>query len=397
MSNPTVSIEELAKQATEWRHSLHQMPELLFDLPRTAAFISSRLEALSCDELHTGIATSGIVAVFKGSRGPGKTIALRCDMDALPIAEKTNLPHASKTPNMMHACGHDGHSAIMLALAHYLSDHRDFAGKVVLVFQPAEEGGAGGKVMLSEGLLERFGIEEVYGMHNLPGIAVGDFATCTGGMMAAGDRFVVTISGQGGHAAYPYKCDETMLASAQLVSALQSIAARYVDPLDNVVVSITYIEGGNRNALNVLPGEVHIGGSIRTLKPETRKVVEARFRQIVQQSASLYNCEAEIEWMPGYPVVYTDPEKTMHVVAAAKAVAGADHVDANYPPIMGSEDFAYMLEQRPGGFVWLGNGDGPNLHDATYDFNDAAILPALKYWSSLVSTILGDGAEQSAQ
>ncbi|WP_160003661.1 M20 aminoacylase family protein [Rhizobium sp. 18055] len=378
------SLSELADEAKTWRRTIHQYPELLFDLPKTAALVTEKLEAFGCDEVVGGIAKSGVVAVINGTRGAGKTIALRCDMDALPMLEQTNLPHASKVENMMHACGHDGHTAMLLAAAKHLSANRDFAGKVVLIFQPAEEGGGGSRVMIEEGVLERFGIEEVYGMHNQPGLDVGSFAIRSGPMMAGGDRFVVTINGKGGHAAYPHLCHDPVLAGAQMIVALQSIASRFTNPFDPVVVSVTYIEGGNASALNVIPAAIKIGGTIRTMLPETRKAVEARFREVVSTTAKLMQTDAELDWRPGYPVTVNDPEKTRVAAGVAQSFAGADRVDSDWPATMGSEDFSYMLEKRPGALIWLGNGDTADLHNPAYDFNDDAIIHGLRYWVTLV-------------
>ena len=375
----------IADEAKTWRRDIHQHPEILFDLPRTSAKVAEKLREFGCDEVVTGIATSGVVAVISGHKGAGKTIALRCDMDALPMSEQTNLPYASKVPNMMHACGHDGHTAILLGAAKRFATDRNFAGKIVLVFQPAEEGGGGGRVMLEEGLLERFGIEEVYGMHNQPGLDVGSFAIRSGPMMAAGDRFVITMTGLGGHAATPHLARDPVLAASHLVVALQSIASRFIDPLDSVVVSVTFINGGDRKALNVIPPAVEIGGTIRTMLPATRRAVEQRFRDVVKATAALYDAEAAIDWRPGYPVTVNDIEKTSVAIAAAESVVGAERVDGNWPMTMGSEDFSYMLEKRPGAMIWLGNGDSADLHNPAYNFNDDAIAYGIDYWAAVVA------------
>ncbi|NWJ24075.1 M20 aminoacylase family protein [Rhizobium sp. RM] len=391
MTIDALSLAALADEAKTWRRTIHQHPELLFDLPKTAALVTEKLKEFGCDEVVSGIAKTGVVAVINGNRGPGRTIALRSDMDALPMSEQTNLPYASKVENMMHACGHDGHTAMLLATAKQLAESRDFAGKAVLIFQPAEEGGAGARVMIEEGILERFGIEEVYGMHNEPGLDVGSFAIRSGPMMAGGDRFVITINGKGGHAAYPHLSHDPVLAGAQMIVALQAIASRFTNPFDPVVVSITFMEGGNAGALNVIPASIRIGGTIRTMNPETRKMVEERFRDVVESTAKSFGSEAVIDWRPGYPVTVNDPEKTKIAAAAASAVAGADKVDTNWPATMGSEDFSYMLEKRPGAFIWLGNGDSADLHNPAYDFNDDAIAHGIRYWLSLVGKRL-DGA-----
>lgn len=383
------ALQRIAGEAKTWRRDIHQHPELLFDLPRTAALVAEKLGEFGVDEIATGIARTGVVAVIKGRLGEGKTIAFRCDMDALPMGEETNLAYASKIPGMMHACGHDGHTAILLGAAKHLAATRDFAGTVVLVFQPDEEGGGGGRVMLEEGLLERFGIDEVFGMHNQPGLDVGSFATRSGPLMAGGDRFIVTINGRGGHAASPNLAHDPVLAAAHMIVAAQSVASRFVDPLDSVVVSITFMAGGNDRALNVIPGSVQIGGTIRTMQPDTRKAVEARFRDIVSTSAKLMECEAVLDWRPGYPVTVNDPAKTLVAISAAKSVVGAERVDDAWPQSMGSEDFSYMLEKRPGAIVWLGNGASADLHNPGYDFNDEAIVYGMRYWVALAAQELG--------
>lgn len=387
-------IETIAKEAVLWRRHLHENPELLFDLPMTSAFVAEKLKSFGCDDVVTGIAKSGVVAIVKGSRGDGRTIGLRADMDALPMSEQTNLPHASKIDGRMHACGHDGHTAMLLATACHLATTKDFAGTVVLIFQPAEEGGAGGRVMIEEGLLERFGIEEVFGMHNEPGLAVGSFAIRPGPMLAAADRFVVTLRGKGAHAASPHESHDPVLACAHLVTALQSIASRHVDPFDPVVVSVTYLVGGNAQALNVIPDSASIGGTIRTIDPKTRKAVEQRFRDIVTNTAQLFEAQAEIDWRPGYPVTVNDPDMTKVAIAAASHVAGSDRVNGNCQCTMGAEDFSYMLEKRPGAIIWLGNGDSAGLHNPGYDFNDDAIIHGVRYWTTLVSERLASPPER---
>jgi amidohydrolase len=378
-------IRQIADEAKEWRREIHQNPELLFELPRTSTFVAEKLREFGCDEVVTGIAKSGVVATIKGARGEGRSIALRCDMDALPVSEETNLPYASRIPNVMHACGHDGHTATLLAAAKYLAHTRDFAGTVVLIFQPAEEGGAGGRVMLEEGLLERFHFDEIYGMHNQPSLPVGSFGIRSGPMLAAGDRFMVALKGLGGHAAYPHLCRDPIVVGSHMVVALQTIAARYTDPFDPVVLSVTYFNGGNPGALNVIPASVQIGGTIRTINNETRKAVERRFRDMVQSTTKLFEADAEIEWRPGYPVTVNDPEKTQAAIAAARSLVGEEKVDTDWPRAMGSEDFSFMLEKRPGAMIWFGNGDSAALHHPAYDFNDDAIVHGASYWAALAA------------
>lgn len=384
----TIDLNELALEAAQWRRALHQIPEILFDLPQTSDFVAGKLEGFGCDAIHRGIAGSGIVAVIEGRKGPGRTIALRADMDALRIEEQTNLPYASRHPGRMHACGHDGHTAVLLAAARLLAAERDFAGRVVLVFQPAEEGGGGARVMVEEGLIDRFGIDEVYAMHNRPGLPVGAFATRPGPILAAGDRFVITLRGRGGHAAQPHLAIDPVLAQAHLIAALQAVVARRTDPLDSAVLSVTWVAAGNPDALNVIPGEVGLGGSIRALRPETRRENESRLREIVAGVAATFGMEADLDWRRGYPVTVNDPAMAQAAVAVAQAV-GSGAVDDDCKPETGSEDFAYMLEARPGALMWLGNGDSADLHNAGYDFNDAAILPGVAYWRELVRARLG--------
>lgn len=376
-------MQEIALEAKGWRHQIHQYPELLFDLPRTSALVAEKLREFGCDEVVTGIAKSGVVALIKGKRGDGPIRGFRADMDALPMQEQTNLPYASKVENMMHACGHDGHTAMLLGAAKYLAATRDFAGSIAVIFQPAEEGGAGARFMIEEGFLERFGIEEVYGMHNEPGVPVGQFAIRSGALMAAGDRFVITLNGRGGHAAHPNLTTDSLLAGTHLVTALQSIASRFTDPFDPIVVSITYFKAGSPAALNVIPSSIELGGTIRSMKPETRRAVEDRFRTIVKKTAEAFDVEASIDWRPGYPVTVNDPEKTQVAISIAQTLVGADMVDTDYPAAMGSEDFSYMLEKRPGAIIWLGNGDSAKLHNPAFDFNDEAIIHGMSYWVAM--------------
>ena len=381
--NDMNDLNVLAAEAAQWRRALHQIPEILFDLPLTADFVAGKLEGFGCDAIHRGIAGSGIVAVIEGNGTPGPTLLLRADMDALPMEERTNLPHASRHPGRMHACGHDGHTAMLLAAARQLAAGRAHSGRVVLCFQPAEEGGHGARAMIEEGLLDRFGVDEVYAMHNQPGLPVGGFASRAGPLLAAGDRFVVTLHGRGGHAAAPHLARDPVVAQAQLVAALQAVAARQTDPLDQAVVSVTWVSAGSPDALNVIPAEARVGGSMRALRPATRAHNRQSLREIAESVAAAFGMEAEIDLRPGYPVTINDPAATEAALNAARAVATGP-VDAEVAPEMGSEDFAYMLERRPGALVWIGNGDSAGLHNPGYDFDDRAILPGLRFWLELV-------------
>jgi hippurate hydrolase len=378
------SIGERTAEIAGWRHTIHANPELLYEVHRTAALVEDLLGKFGLDEVVTGIGRTGVVGVIRGRNGPGKTIALRAELDALPILEKPGKPYASTVTGLMHACGHDGHAAMLLGAAKYLAETRNFAGTVVVVFQPAEEGGAGAREMLEDGLLERFGIEEVYGMHNLPGLPVGDFATCAGPMMAAVDEFDVIIKGVDGHAAWPHLTIDPILAAGHVLVALQSIIARSLDPLATAVLSVTRLAAGS--AYNVIPAQATLGGTVRTLSPEVRDLMEERFRLVVRQTAAAYGATAEIDYRRGYPATVTDPAGTAIVAQIARDVVGAERVNDAMVPLMGGEDFAFMLQQRPGGFVFVGNGPSSGLHTDTYDFNDEVIPAGVSFWVRLAES-----------
>jgi amidohydrolase len=378
-------VADLQPDIQAWRRDIHAHPELLYDVHRTAAFVADRLREFGCDEVATGLGRTGVVGVIKGRKpaaGDGvKVIGLRADMDALPIEEATDLPYASKTPGKMHACGHDGHTAMLLGAARYLAETRNFAGDAVVIFQPAEEGGAGAAAMIKDGLMDRFAIDQVYGMHNGPGIPVGSFAIRPGPIMAATDAVDFRIEGLGGHAARPHICIDPVLAGAQLITALQSIVARSVDPLDSAVVSICEFHAGN--ARNVIPQAVELKGTVRTLKPHVRKLVEKRVHEIAAGVA----LSIDVTYERGYPVTVNHASQTETAIQVAKDIAG----DANVheaPPMMGAEDFAYMLEARPGAFIFCGNGDSAGLHHPAYNFNDDAIVYGTSYWIKLVENTL---------
>ncbi|MGR3638790.1 M20 aminoacylase family protein [Alterinioella nitratireducens] len=372
---------ELLPEITEWRRDIHENPEILYDTHRTSALVAEKLKAFGCDEIVTGIGRTGVVGVIKGrSDGSGKVIGLRADMDALPILEATGLPYASKTPGAMHACGHDGHTAMLLGAAKYLSETRNFDGTVVVIFQPAEEGGAGGKEMCDDGMMERFGIQEVYGMHNWPGRPVGSFAIRPGSFFAAADQFDIHVTGKGGHAAKPHETLDTTVIASQIVIALQTIASRNVDPVKQVVVSVTSFETGSK-AHNVIPETVHLKGTVRTLDGEVQDLTEARMREIVDLTARAYGGRAEIDYRRGYPVMVNSEEQTAFAAEVASAVSG-DCADA--PLVMGGEDFAFMLEERPGAYILVGNGDTAMVHHPEYNFNDEAIPAGCSWWAEIV-------------
>src|SRR6202790_5058956 len=378
-------VADLQPDIQAWRRDIHEHPELLYDVHRTAAFVADRLREFGCDEVATGLGRTGVVGVIKGrkpaAKGDLKVIGLRADMDALPIVEDTNLPYASKTNGLMHACGHDGHTAMLLGAARYLAETRNFAGDAVVIFQPAEEGGAGAAAMIKDGLMDRFAIDQVYGMHNGPGIPIGSFAIRSGPIMAATDSIDIKIKGLGGHARRPQKHIGSVVVGAQLVSALQSIVARSVDPLDSAVISMCEFHAGN--ARNVIPQTAELRGTVRTLTPDVRELVEKRVREIVAGVAQITGAKIDLVYERGYPVVVNHASQTEVAAQVAKQVAGDANVH-EMPPLMGAEDFAYMLEARPGAFIFCGNGDSAGLHHPAYNFNDEAILYGTSYWIKLV-------------
>lgn len=380
------SASQLQAEAGEWRRHLHANPELLYDVHETARFVEERLRAFGVDEIVTGIGRTGVVGIIRGNRPGERTIGLRADMDALPVQETTGKPWASKIDGKMHACGHDGHTAMLLGAAKYLSETRNFAGSVAVVFQPAEEGGAGALAMVEDGLMERFGIDEIYGLHNMPGIPAGHFATRTGGIMAAPDKMAIIIRGRGGHAAQPDRTIDPITIGAQLVSALQLVASRNADPLRSIVVSITRFDAGSTH--NVIPDEALLMGTVRTLDETVRDLAEQRIRQIVEGTVSAHGAEAEIRYERACPVTVNHAAETMHAIAAATHVAGSGNVDGNVDPSMAGEDFSYMLQRRPGAFVFIGNGPSAGLHNPAYDFNDEIIASGISYWVRLAETRL---------
>ncbi len=382
-------VADLQPDIQAWRRDIHQHPELLYDVHRTAAFVADRLREFGCDEVATGLGKTGVVGVIKGRKPAGKgdikVIGLRADMDALPIVEETNLPYASKTPGKMHACGHDGHTAMLLGAARYLAETRNFAGNAVVIFQPAEEGGAGAAAMIKDGLMDRFGIEQVYGMHNGPGIPVGQFAIRSGPIMAATDAIDIKITGLGGHAARPHICIDSVLVGSQVITALQSIVSRSLDPLESAVISVCEFHAGN--ARNVIPQTAELRGTIRTLTPEVRELVEKRVHEVVAGVAQITGAKIDLVYERGYPVTVNHASQTDMATRVAQEIAGEGNVHET-PPLMGAEDFAYMLEARPGAFIFCGNGDTAGLHHPAYNFNDEAIVFGTSYWIKLVENTL---------
>ncbi len=377
------SIAAMEPEMREWRRWLHRNPELQFDLPKTSRFVAGKLRDFGIVEIHEGIATSGIVAIVEG-RGAGPTIGLRADMDALPIPEATGVEHASETPGLMHACGHDGHTAMLLGAAKYLAETRNFNGRVALIFQPAEEGGGGADVMVKEGIMDRFDIGEVYGIHNAPNFAEGEFFTAPGPIMAAVDTFHIDITGQGGHGAMPHDTKDPVVAALGIGQAIQTIVSRNHYALDELVVSVTQIHTGTAD--NIIPGTAYIEGTVRTFDPAVQDMVERRLKQIVAGQAASYDVEATCRYERGYPATVNDAERAGFAAKVAADVVGADKVTADARKEMGAEDFSYMLNVRPGAYLFLGAGPGPVLHHAGYDFNDAIAPLGASFFARLVET-----------
>jgi amidohydrolase len=383
-------IAEFQPDVAAWRQDIHAHPELLYDVHRTADFVAQRLREFGCDEVVTGMGQTGVVGVIRGKKPAGdggmKAVGLRADMDALPLEEITNLPYRSRNPGKMHACGHDGHTAMLLGAARYLAETRNFAGDAIMIFQPAEEGGAGAAAMIKDGLMERFNIGQVYGMHNTPGLPLGQFAIRSGSFMAATNQIYITIEGVGGHAARPHKSIDPVLIGSQLVVALQSIVSRSLDPLDSAVLSITKFQAGNTT--NVIPQTAELAGTIRTLTPRAREVMVRRVMEVCEGMEKVSGAKIDVRDKPGYPVLVNHAEQTKFAAKVAADVVGESNVNTDAPPMLGAEDFAYMLESRPGSFIFVGNGDSAGLHNPAYNFNDDAIVYGSSFWARLVETSL---------
>tara|TARA_R110002096_G_scaffold9867_2_gene38557 strand:+ start:6029 stop:7231 length:1203 start_codon:yes stop_codon:yes gene_type:complete len=373
---------EMMPELTAIRRDLHENPELLFEVHRTAAKVADLLREYGCDEVVTGIGRTGVVGVIHGkSDRSGRVIGLRADMDALPIHEATGLDYASGTPGRMHACGHDGHTTMLLGAARYLCETRNFDGKAVVIFQPAEEGGGGGKEMVDDGMMDRFAIQEIYGMHNKPGTPVGHFEICPGPMMAAADQFDITVTGKGGHAAKPHECIDALLVASHIIIALQSIVARNIDPLKQAVVS-TCMLTTDSGAHNVIAQTVRMKGTARTFDPDVQDMVEARICAIPGQIAAAFGASAKVTFTRGYPATVNAPENTAFAADVAHAVSG--RVNQSTTPGMGAEDFSFMLNARPGAYIFLGNGDTADWHHPAYDFDDNAIPFGASWYAGMV-------------
>ena len=375
------------EEITAWRRDLHEHPELLYDVHRTAKTVAQRLGEFGVDEVVSGLGRTGVVGIIKGkSNTSGKVVGLRADMDALPIKEATGKPYASKTDGKMHACGHDGHTAMLLGAAKYLAETRNFDGTVAVIFQPAEEGGAGAKAMIDDGILERWNIQEVYGMHNFPGMPVGQFGIRSGPLMAATDEFQIEIEGVGGHAARPNKSIDPIIVSTHVIQALQTIVSRNVDPLESAVVSVTSIHAGD--AFNVIAQKAKFIGTVRSLTPQIRDLLEERLKAVVTNIAQAFGAVASIDYKRNYPITANHEASTSFAAGIAREIVGSDNVDTGIPPVMGGEDFSFMLEARPGAFIFVGNGDTAGLHNEAYDFNDDIIPIGCSYWARLVETAM---------
>ncbi len=375
-------LAEMHPEITGWRHHLHAHPELDFAVHETASFVVDKLRAFGVDEITTGIGQTGVVAVIRGKTDTkGAVIGLRADMDALPITEITDLPYASKTPGLMHACGHDGHTSMLLGAAQYLAETRNFDGTAVLIFQPAEEGGGGGREMCRDGMMDRWGIQEVYGMHNAPGMPAGSFAIRPGPIMASADQFEITLEGKGGHAAAPHEAVDANVAAAHVILALQSVASRNVDPLKQVVVSVCTLRS-DTEAHNVLPQTVLLRGTVRALDSEVRDFAQRRVEDITRITAEAHGCSAEIDYERGYPVTVNSDAQTEFAGDVAESIAGS--VVRDVAPIMAGEDFSFMLEERPGAYIFLGNGDSAQCHHPAYNFCDEAIPSGCSWYAEII-------------
>ncbi len=378
-------IAAMAPEMTAWRRHLHAHPELKLDCHRTAAFIVDRLREMGVDEIHEGIAESGVVALIRGQR-PGPVIGLRADMDALPMDETTGAPHASTVPGRMHACGHDGHVTMLLGAAAYLAETRAFAGTVALIFQPGEEDGAGAQVMVQEGMLDRFGIGRVYALHNAPNLPFGTFRTTPGPIMAAVDTATVRVRGRGGHAARPEDCVDPVIAVVGMVQGVQTILSRNVSPLSEAVISVTQIHAGTVS--NVVPDEAWFQATVRSFDPAVRALLKSRLHAVVEGHAAAYGVTAEVTYEWGYPATVNDPAATDFALRVAAEIAGEGGVDGAAGREMGSEDFAYLLEARPGCYLFLGTGLGAGWHHPAFDFNDEAAPVGASFFARLAERAL---------
>ncbi len=373
-------------EMTEWRRTLHEQPETAFEEVNTSNFVAEKLESFGI-KVERGLAGTGVVGIIEGKNPGGGAIGLRADMDALDIYEQTNKPYASKIPGKMHACGHDGHTTMLLGAAKYLAQTRDFSGTAYMIFQPAEENEGGGRVMVEEGLFDKYPMEQVYGMHNWPGVPVGKIGMRTGPIMASYDIFEIMVTGKGSHGAMPHEGIDPVLIAAHIITNLQTIASRNVDPLESVVVSTTQVHGGD--AYNVVPQEVELKGTVRSFKPDVQDMAEAHIRRIAKSVAAAHGAEADVRYERRYPPTVNEADATVQAEHIANGLVGAANVDTDVTPVMGSEDFAFMLQQKPGSYIWLGAGEeSANLHSPHFDFNDEILPIGASYWARLVEETL---------
>ena len=387
------SIAALIPELTEWRRDFHRHPELTYDLPRTSGLVAERLRAFGFDEIVEGVGKTGVLGVLHGAKGAAasadRRVLVRADMDALPIAEASGAEYASASPGRMHACGHDGHTTMLLGAARHLAETRPFDGTLVFCFQPAEEGGAGAQAMIDDGMLERFPVKGAYAVHNWPGMPVGEFGVVRGAAMASAEAFTILVEGTGGHAAMPHRTRDPIVAASHIVSAVQAIVSRVVDPLEPAVVSITAIHGGE--AHNVVPDRVEMKGTVRTFSEAVSKTIAAELRRICEQTAEAFGTAARVERPPSmtpYPALVNHEAETDIALGAMRAVAGLDRVRDDLRPVMGAEDFAFVLRRAPGAYILVGNGETAGLHNAKYDFNDDAIPYGVAYWVELARRVL---------
>ena len=379
------SIAGFEKDMAKWRQHLHQNPELGRECYKTAEYVSERLKEFGITEIHTGYASSGLVAIIEG-KAPGRTIGLRADMDALPITENTGLSYSSVNEGVMHACGHDGHTTMLLGAARYLSETRNFSGRVALIFQPDEEATGGAKAMVEEGIIEQFQIEEVYALHNIPGHDVGVMYTRSGPIMAGADNFSVEIKGKGGHAAYPHEVKDPIVAALSIAQAFQTIVSRNNIPSDDLVISITQVHSGTTD--NVIPETAYLNGTVRTFDLSVQEMVIKRMEKIISGLAMSFEVEAKLNYEKGYPPTINHEKATNFAIEVANDVCGPDRVLTSVSKEMGAEDFSYMLEKRPGAYLFLGIGEGAGLHNPNYDFNDAAAPIGASFFARLIEKAL---------
>jgi amidohydrolase len=390
LRSPVEHVRRYHAELTTVRRDIHSHPELAFEENRTASIVAEKLAGWGI-EVHRGLAKTGLVGVIRGKTASARSIGLRADMDCLPMHETGSVPYKSKHEGRMHACGHDGHTTMLLGTARYLAETRNFAGTAYLIFQPAEEGGGGGQVMVQEGLFDRFPADEVYALHNFPGIPAGKMAVRAGPMMAATDEIKITIHGTGGHGAFPHLAVDPVVAAAHVVTALQTVASRNVEPVDAVVVSVCSMATSQIGAFNVIPDAVHLVGTVRTFKPDTRNLAEKRVREIAGKVAEALGARATVEYVRGYPATVNSPRESEFAARVGERIFGAANVITDFAPVMGGEDFSYMLQAKPGAYVFLGQGGGPNscfLHNPAYDFNDEVIPLGAGYLAALVEDAL---------